>query len=196
MILVIDNYDSFTFNLVQMIASAGNEIHVVRNDELRVNDLLALRASGIVVSPGPGRPESAGCCVELLQRQPSVPILGVCLGHQVLAHAFGGEVGRAPSPVHGKTTMVHHCESGIFAGLGDPFVATRYHSLAVIEDSLPDVLEPLAWSTDGVLMALRHQRLPYWGVQFHPESIMTEQGPLLIENFLALCSEPQVEGEP
>ncbi len=184
MILVIDNYDSFTYNLVQLLAAAGAEVRVERNDALSADAMLALGPGGIVLSPGPGRPEAAGVCVELLRRRAPVPILGVCLGHQALGVAFGAEVGRAPYLMHGKTSPVRHLGSGPFAGLPDPFEATRYHSLAVREETLTPELLPIAWSADGILMGLAHRDLPYWGVQFHPESVLTGAGPSLVANFL------------
>ena len=187
MILVIDNYDSFTYNLVQMLGGIGAELEVVRNDVEPVPELLARRPDGIVLSPGPGRPEDAGVCIDLLRARPGVPLLGVCLGHQALGSAFGGTVSRARVLMHGKTSEVDHGGVGVLAGLPSPFVATRYHSLAVEEDSLPETLEPLAWSEDGTLMAMRHRELPYWGVQFHPESVLTDTGPRLLQNFLDLC---------
>lgn len=187
MILVIDNYDSFTYNLVQMLGGIGAELEVVRNDVEPVPELLARRPDGIVLSPGPGRPEDAGVCIDLLRARPDVPLLGVCLGHQALGSAFGGTVSRARVLMHGKTSEVEHGGVGVLAGLQSPFVATRYHSLAVEEDSLPGTLEPLAWSEDGTLMAMRHRELPYWGVQFHPESVLTDTGPHLLQNFLNLC---------
>jgi anthranilate synthase/aminodeoxychorismate synthase-like glutamine amidotransferase len=190
MILTIDNYDSFTYNLVQMISAAGAEVVVVRNDVESVDSLLARGAAGIVLSPGPGRPEDAGVCVELVRRRPGVPLLGVCLGHQALGAAFGARIDRAPTLMHGKTSLVAHDGSGLFAGLPSPFEATRYHSLVVAEETLPAELVPNAWSEDeGVLMGMRHRELPWWGVQFHPESILTEVGPALMKNFLALCEE-------
>lgn len=189
MILVIDNYDSFTFNLVQLIAAAGAEYEVARNDTLSVDELLARRPDGILISPGPGRPEEAGICLPLLARRPALPIFGVCLGHQALGASFGAEVGRAPEPRHGKTSWVQHTGAGLFAGVPSPFEATRYHSLEVRADSLPPELEAVAWSEDdGLVMGLRHRELPYWGVQFHPESVLTVAGPRLVENFLALCA--------
>ena len=188
MILMIDNYDSFTYNLVQELLMAGAEVEVVRNDEDSVSGLLGRGAHGIVISPGPGRPEDAGVCPELVASRPRVPLLGVCLGHQVLAHVFGGTVERAPELVHGKTSAIRHDGQGLFSGLPTPFTATRYHSLTVAPDSLPDDLEPAAWSEDGVLMGMRHRSLPYSGVQFHPESILTEAGAALIANFVAECS--------
>jgi anthranilate synthase component II len=188
-ILMIDNYDSFTFNLVQMLAGAGARVQVVRNDAEPVDALLARRPAGIVLSPGPGRPEDAGVCVELIRRRAAVPLLGVCLGHQALGVAFGAAVDRAPRLMHGKTSPVRHTGRGLFAGLPDPFAATRYHSLEVRRETLPAELEPVAWSDDGVIMGLVHRELPYWGVQFHPESVLTGAGPHLMANFLALCGE-------
>ncbi len=187
MILVIDNYDSFTYNLAQMLGGLGAELEVVRNDVEGVPDLLARNPDGIVLSPGPGRPEDAGVCIDLLRAAPPAPLLGVCLGHQALGSAFGGTVGRARALMHGKTSEIEHQGVGLLAGLPSPFVATRYHSLAVEEDSLPASLEPLAWSEDGTLMAMRHLELPYWGVQFHPESVLTDTGPQLLQNFLDYC---------
>ncbi|HXU47081.1 MAG TPA: aminodeoxychorismate/anthranilate synthase component II [Thermoanaerobaculia bacterium] len=190
MILMIDNYDSFTWNLVQMLAAAGAEVDVVRNDAATVEDLFARSPAGIVLSPGPGRPEEAGVCLDLLRARHEVPILGVCLGHQAMGVAFGATVERAPRLMHGKTSAVRHGGEGVFAGLDDPFEATRYHSLCVREDTLPEDLVPLAWcDEDGTLMGLRHRELPYWGVQFHPESVLTASGPRLVGNFLALCQE-------
>ena len=186
-ILVIDNYDSFTYNLVQVLAAAGAEVEVVRNDAESAEAMLARAPAGILMSPGPGRPEAAGVCVELLRRRAPLPILGVCHGHQALGAAFGAEIGRAARLMHGKTSAVRHGGEGILSGLSDPFEATRYHSLEVREASLPADLEALAWADDGALMAMRHRHLPYWGVQFHPESVLSVQGPLLLQNFLAQC---------
>jgi anthranilate synthase/aminodeoxychorismate synthase-like glutamine amidotransferase len=187
MILMIDNYDSFTYNLVQVLATAGAEVEVVRNDAASVEALLAREPEGIVLSPGPGRPEDAGVCLDLLRERARIPLLGVCLGHQALGLAFGATVDRAPRLMHGKTSPVRHRDVGIFAGLPDPFEATRYHSLEVKEGTLPPELEPLAWADDGTLMGMRHRELPYWGVQFHPESVLTGAGPHLLGNFLDLC---------
>jgi len=188
MILVVDNYDSFTYNLVQLVAGAGVEVEVVRNDAATAAELLGREPQGIVLSPGPGRPEGAGVCLPLLALRPPVPIFGVCLGHQALGVSFGAEVGRAPAPMHGKTSLVRHDGAGLFAGVPSPFEATRYHSLDVRPESVPVELEAVAWSEDdGLIMALRHRELPYWGVQFHPESILTVAGPRLVANFLALC---------
>ena len=189
MILLIDNYDSFTYNLYQYLCELGAEVDVVRNDVASPDALLARRPAGIVLSPGPGRPEDAGVLVPLLERRPAVPVLGVCLGHQALGVAFGATVERAPRLLHGKTSQVRHTGVGIFAGLPDPFEATRYHSLAVLADTLPPEIECVAWSDDDVLMGMRHRELPYWGVQFHPESVLTVAGPQLVRNFLALTGE-------
>jgi len=186
-ILVVDNYDSFTFNLVQLIAAAGAGVEVLRNDAAGAEELLARRPAGIVLSPGPGRPEEAGVCVELLRRAAPVPILGVCLGHQALGVAFGAICERAPVLMHGKTSAVRHDGTGVFAGLPDPFTATRYHSLALRPESLPPELAATAWADDGTLMGIAHRELPYHGVQFHPESVLTAEGPRLLANFLALC---------
>jgi len=187
MILMIDNYDSFTWNLVQVLAAAGAEVQVVRNDAASVPALLAREPQGIVLSPGPGRPEDAGVCLDLLRSRTETPLLGVCLGHQALGVAFGAVVDRAPKQMHGKTSMVRHLDTGVFADLPNPFEATRYHSLEVKEPTLPPELEPIAWSEDGTLMGMRHRSLPYWGVQFHPESVLTGAGPHLLGNFLSLC---------
>jgi anthranilate synthase/aminodeoxychorismate synthase-like glutamine amidotransferase len=194
MILVVDNYDSFTYNLVQLLAGAGSAVRVLRNDAASAAEMLSLGAAGIVLSPGPGRPEAAGVCVELLRRRAAVPVLGVCLGHQALAVAFGAEVDRAPRLMHGKTSAVRHLGRGPFAGLPDPFEATRYHSLAVREETLPEELLPIAWSEDGILMGIAHRDLPYWGVQFHPESVLTGCGPSLVANFLELAGEAAPSG--
>lgn len=186
MILVVDNYDSFTYNLVQLLTSAGAPVEVVRNDAQSVDELLERRPRGVVLSPGPGRPENAGVCVELVGRR-AVPLLGVCLGHQAIAVAFGGEVVAAPALMHGKTSAIEHRGDGLFAGLENPVQATRYHSLVVRESSLPVEIDRVAWAEDGTLQALRHRELPIWGVQFHPESILTPSGGRLMENFLELC---------
>jgi len=193
MILMVDNYDSFTYNLVQVLSAAGAAVEVVRNDAASAAALLAREPLGIVLSPGPGRPEDAGVCLELLRCRAEVPLLGVCLGHQALGVAFGAVVDRAPRQMHGKTSMIHHRDTGVFAGLPDPFEATRYHSLEVKEGTLPAELEPIAWSEDGALMGLRHRSLPYHGVQFHPESVLTGAGAHLLGNFLALCERARQE---
>lgn len=185
-VLIVDNYDSFTFNLYQYLGELGARPSVVRNDDLSAEQALARRAERIVVSPGPCTPDEAGISVELLRKAAGrVPALGVCLGHQALGQAFGGRVVRAPRPMHGKTSEIHHDGRTIFAGLPSPFVATRYHSLIVERASLPECLEVSAWTEDGVVMGLRHREFPIEGVQFHPESILTQAGRPLLRNFLA-----------
>ena len=188
MILVIDNYDSFTYNLVHYLAELGAEPLVRRNDALTVEEALALRPAAVLLSPGPCAPAQAGICLALLRSAPdALPILGVCLGHQAIGEAFGGEVVRARTLMHGKTSPVRHDGTGVFAGLPDPFTVTRYHSLAVARGSLPSELEVNAWTEDGEIMGLRHRDRPVHGVQFHPESIATEHGHALLGNFLDLA---------
>jgi anthranilate synthase/aminodeoxychorismate synthase-like glutamine amidotransferase len=187
MILVLDNYDSFTYNIVQLLQGEGAAVRVVRNDALPLDEMLAASAEGVVISPGPGQPEEAGFSVPLVAARMDRPLLGVCLGHQAIAVAFGATVGRAARLMHGKTSWIRHDGRGAFAGLSDPFEATRYHSLEVREATLPAELEACAWADDGTLMGVRHRALPYWGVQFHPESVLTREGPRLIANFLARC---------
>ena len=185
MILVVDNYDSFTFNLVQFLGELGASMTVKRNDEISVDDVHAMNPERIVVSPGPCTPSEAGICVDLIRDMAGkVPILGVCLGHQSIGEAFGGNVIRAPYLMHGKTSLVQHDGRTVFQGLAQDFVATRYHSLVVERDSLPDELEISAWTGDGIIMGLRHKAYPVEGVQFHPESILTETGKTLLGNFL------------
>ena len=187
-LVVLDNYDSFTWNLVQYLGALGAEIEVHRNDALSVGRLLELRPRGLVVSPGPGRPEDAGIAVQAIRRlHGQVPILGVCLGHQAIAIAFGGRVVRAGQVMHGKTSRIIHDGRGIFRGLENPFVATRYHSLVVERESLPAALEVTCATSDAVIMGLKVQGAETWGVQFHPESILTRQGKDLLRNFLDLC---------
>jgi anthranilate phosphoribosyltransferase len=185
MILLVDNYDSFTFNLYQYLGELGTEVRVVRNDALSVDDALALEPERIVVSPGPGTPDEAGISVDLIRRSP-VPVLGVCLGHQSLAQGFGGEIVRAARLMHGKTSEIRHDGRTLFSGLPDPFTATRYHSLVVAPESVPECLEVSAWADGGVIMGLRHRERPLEGVQFHPESILTTAGRNLLRNFLGL----------
>ena len=187
--LVIDNYDSFVYNLVQYLGELGAEPVVHRHDDLTVEQILALDPDGVLVSPGPGRPEDAGLSNEVIRRFTGVrPVLGVCLGHQCLGQVFGGDVVRAPAVMHGKTSLVHHDGLGVFAGLPNPFEATRYHSLVVEPDSVPDALVVTAWTDDGVVMGLRHREHPSTeGVQFHPESILTTGGHDLVRNWLAQC---------
>ena len=183
MILVVDNYDSFTYNLVHYLAELGAATRVVRNDALSVAEALALKPDAVLLSPGPCTPDEAGICLDLIKAAPdSLPILGVCLGHQAIGQAFGGKVIRAKSLMHGKTSPIHHKGEGLFKGMKNPFTAARYHSLAVLEDTLPDVLEIQAWTEDGEIMGLRHKERPIHGVQFHPESIATENGRELLAN--------------
>jgi anthranilate synthase component 2 len=188
MILLIDNYDSFTFNLVHFLGDLGARCDVVRNDRLTVEDALALAPEAIVLSPGPCTPNEAGICLDLIAAAAGrVPLLGVCLGHQAIGQAFGGEVIRAPAPMHGKVSPVRHDGSDIFAGLPSPFTATRYHSLIVRAESLPDTLVATARTDDGIIMGLRHRTHAVFGVQFHPESIASEHGHDLLRNFLAIA---------
>jgi anthranilate synthase component 2 len=185
MILVLDNYDSFTYNLVQYLGELGATMRVVRNDALTADDVLALAPEGIVISPGPGNPDGAGISLELIRRfHARVPILGVCLGHQAIGQAFGGKVVHARALMHGKVSQIHHSGAGVFRGLPTPFQATRYHSLAIERASCPPDLEITAWTEDGEIMGVRHRSLPIEGVQFHPESILTEHGHALLANFL------------
>jgi para-aminobenzoate synthetase component II len=189
-VLVVDNYDSFVFNLVHYLAQLGAEVLVRRNDELTAHDPLDLGVDGVLLSPGPGRPEDAGVCVDLVRVVGDrLPVLGVCLGHQAIAVAFGGTVERAPELLHDKTSQVQHDGAGVLSGLPDPFIATRYHSLAVAEDSIPPELEVTARTAGGVVMALRHRDLPLEGVQFHPESVLTEGGHQLLANWLLGCGD-------
>ena len=188
MILVIDNYDSFTYNLVHYLNELGAQTLVHRNDALSVDAALGLRPEAVLLSPGPCTPNEAGICLELIERAPeTLPILGVCLGHQAIGQVFGGEVVRAKTLMHGKTSPIHHNDDGVFKGLPNPFTATRYHSLAVSRASLPNTLEVTAWTEDGEIMGLRHMSRPIHGVQFHPESIATEGGHDLLANFLDLA---------
>ena len=188
MILLIDNYDSFTFNLVHFLGELGAQCDVRRNDTLDVAAAMALAPEAIVLSPGPCTPSEAGICLDLIEAAAGrVPVLGVCLGHQAIGQAFGGEVVRAPVPVHGKTSPIFHHGSDIFAGLPSPFRATRYHSLIVARETMPDALVPTAFTEDGLVMGLRHRHWPIFGVQFHPESIASEHGHALLGNFLALA---------
>ncbi|MCA9600762.1 MAG: aminodeoxychorismate/anthranilate synthase component II [Myxococcales bacterium] len=192
MILVIDNYDSFTYNLVQYLRTEGAEVEVRRNDELDAAAALALAPAGILLSPGPGNPDEAGVTLSVIRELGGkVPLFGVCLGHQAIGQAFGGRVMRAPRLMHGRTSPIEHDGKGVFTGLPSPFVATRYHSLIVDRDSLPAELEPTAWTAEGELMGLRHRTLDIEGVQFHPESFLTEHGHALLKNFV-----DRAEGRP
>ena len=189
MILVVDNYDSFTWNLVHYLAELGAETHVVRNDALTAAEAWALKPEAVLLSPGPCTPNEAGVCLTILDTAPlDMPIFGVCLGHQAMGQAFGGEVIRAKALMHGKTSPIEHDSRSVFAGLPSPFTATRYHSLAVRRETLPDVLEVTAWTADGEIMGLAHKTRPIHGVQFHPESIATEHGHDLLANFLDLAN--------
>jgi len=192
MLLLIDNYDSFTYNLVHYLGALGAQMEIRRNDTLSVADAMAMRPSGIVLSPGPCDPAQAGICLALTHAaaEAGIPLLGVCLGHQTIGEAFGGKVVRAHEIVHGKMGQMHHKGKGLFAGLPTPFAATRYHSLIVDRESLPDCLEITAELADGTIMGLQHRTLPIHGVQFHPESIRSEHGHALLENFLKEVKEP------
>jgi anthranilate synthase component II len=185
MLLMIDNYDSFTYNLVQYFGELGEQVKVVRNDELSIAQIEALHPDRIVVSPGPCTPNEAGISVPAIRKfAGKIPILGVCLGHQSIGQAFGGRIVHARQLMHGKTSAIHHGDTGVFRGLPEPLTATRYHSLVIERDSLPEDLEITAWTDDGDIMGVRHKRLKVEGVQFHPESILTERGHDLLANFL------------
>jgi anthranilate synthase component 2 len=185
MLLMIDNYDSFTYNLVQYFGELKQDVAVYRNDEITLDKIAELHPERIVISPGPCTPNEAGVSVPLIERfAGKLPILGVCLGHQSIGQAFGGKIVHAQRVMHGKTSAIHHHSTGVFRGLPNPFHATRYHSLVIERASLPDCLEITAWTDDGEIMGVRHKTLPIEGVQFHPESILTEHGHALLENFL------------
>lgn len=185
MILVIDNYDSFTYNLVQYLGQLQKDLKVFRNDKISINEIKKLNPEKIVISPGPGRPENAGISCELIDElKGRVPILGVCLGHQALGYAFGAKIIQAKRIMHGKTSMIYHNKKTIFKNIASPFEATRYHSLLVDKKNLPRVLEITAWTKDREIMGLKHKEFPLWGVQFHPESILTKVGLKLLSNFL------------
>ena len=184
-LLVIDNYDSFTYNLVQYLGELGADMTVIRNDKITVPEIREMGPDRIVISPDPGVPSNAGISVELIRiLGPDIPILGVCLGHQAIGEAFGGDVISAPSLMHGKTSMIYHHEKGLFLGLEQPFRAARYHSLVVDPETLPEALRVEAWTEDGIIMGIRHVSFPVFGVQFHPESIATDCGKQLLRNFL------------
>ncbi len=188
-ILVVDNYDSFVFNIVQYLAQLGAECAVVRNDHVEASE--ASKYDGVLISPGPGTPDKAGVSIEMIKycAEHSIPLFGVCLGHQAIAEAFGATVSRAPELLHGKTSIVHHNGAGVMSHLPTPFTATRYHSLAVEADTVPDVLEVTGKTDSGVIMSLRHKKLPIEGVQFHPESVLTEHGHKMLANFLVQCGD-------
>jgi para-aminobenzoate synthetase component 2 len=190
-VLVIDNYDSFVFNLVQYIGQLGVECDVRRNDEIEVADVGRLRPAGVLLSPGPGTPQRAGICMKLIEEYAgTLPIFGVCLGHQAIGAVYGGTVDRAPELLHGKTSLVHHDGAGVLAGLPSPFTATRYHSLAVEEGTLPPEIGVTGRTETGIVMAMRHRTLQLEGVQFHPESVLTQGGHLMLANWLAECGHP------
>jgi anthranilate synthase component 2 len=194
MLLMIDNYDSFTYNLVQYLGELGEDVKVARNDEITLEEIEALGPQRIVISPGPCTPKEAGVSVPLIRRFAGrIPILGVCLGHQSIGEAFGGRIVHAQQLMHGKTSLIHHRGEGVFRGLPEPFTAIRYHSLAIERESKPDVLDVTAWTDDGEIMGVRHKTLPVEGVQFHPESILTEHGHALLKNFLESSA---LEGVP
>ena len=197
-LLMIDNYDSFTYNLVQYLGELGAEIEVVRNDVLETEALLSRGAEGVVVSPGPGEPARAGVSIDVVRRfaERRIPVLGVCLGHQAIGVAFGGRIVRARSIMHGKTSKIEHDGRGVFTGLSQSFEATRYHSLVIEEASCPDMLDITARTADGEIMGVRHRELRVEGVQFHPESILTQVGKQLLRNFLDGCAGPRVEERP
>ena len=197
-VLVVDNYDSFVFNLVQYLGQLGVNAQVWRNDDARLSDPDAIAADfdGILLSPGPGTPERAGASIALVEACAKVrtPLLGVCLGHQAIGVAFGGTVDRAPELLHGKTSVVHHIDAGVLQGLPEPFTATRYHSLTILPETLPEVLEATGHTDSGVIMAVQHTELPIHGVQFHPESILTEGGHRMLANWLGYCGAAPDEG--
>ena len=187
MLLILDNYDSFTYNLVQYFGELGAEMEIFRNDAITVRDVIAKKPERICISPGPCTPNEAGISMDLIRELgATIPILGVCLGHQSIGQVYGGDVVRADRLMHGKTSPIHHAGSGVFAGMPEPFEATRYHSLIVKRESLPDCLEITAWTDEGEIMGLMHKRYPVHGVQFHPESILTQDGKRLLKNFLAI----------
>jgi len=192
MFLLIDNYDSFTYNLWHYLGELGAEVVVKRNDALSVSDALALKPQGIVISPGPSDPDHAGICLELIAKAGDVPVLGVCLGHQAIGQVFGGKVVRATIPMHGKLSQIRHGDAGVFKGLPNPFHATRYHSLIVERASLPKSLVITAETADGIIMGLQHRERPVHGVQFHPESIASQGGHRLLRNFLTLAAAESV----
>ena len=188
MLALIDNYDSFTFNLYHFLGDIGAHCEVWRNDRISVAEVIARDPEAIVLSPGPCTPNEAGICLELIAAAAGkIPVLGVCLGHQAIGQAFGGNVVRAPVPMHGKVSRIFHAGTDIFAGVASPFTATRYHSLIVDRATMPDALVPTAWTEDGLIMGLRHRTLPVFGVQFHPESIASQNGHELLANFLAIA---------
>ncbi len=191
MLTLIDNYDSFTFNLVQFFGDLGADCHVIRNDQSPIDEILAVKPSALIISPGPCTPDKAGICLDLIRQAPAtLPVFGVCLGHQCIGQAFGGEITRANTIMHGKLSDVHHTGNGLFATLPQPLTATRYHSLVIRPDTLPDCLEVIAHCDDGTVMAVRHKTRPVYGVQFHPESIASQKGHQVLANFLSIAELP------
>lgn len=187
MILMIDNYDSFTYNLVQYFGELGSDMKVFRNDALTLADIKKMKPQKIVISPGPGRPEGAGISVDVIKEfEGKIPLLGVCLGHQSMGYAYGAKIVRAGKIMHGKTSLIHHDQKEIFEGIQNPFEATRYHSLVIDQKTFPDCFEVTAWTDDGEIMGMRHKHCAMWGVQFHPESILTIEGKNLLNNFLKI----------
>lgn len=197
MLVMIDNYDSFVYNLVHYIKELGEDILVFRNDQVTIDDIKKLSPSGIIISPGPKAPDDAGMCAEIMTAfSKSIPILGVCLGHQVIAHVYGGKVVKGVKPMHGKLSTVSHQQEGIFSQIPSPMLVTRYHSLVVESDTLPDDFIVTARSEDGVIMGLKHKTLLLEGVQFHPEAVLTEHGHALLGNFITWCKEVEAQHEP
>ena len=189
MILVIDNYDSFTYNLVQYLGELGADLHVFRNDAITISEIAELGPTAIVLSPGPGRPEDSGICLEIVKElHDRIPMLGVCLGHQAIIHVFGGTIDKAPRLMHGKTSTIHHTGQGIFASFPSPFTATRYHSL-IVSEPVPEGFDVTAFTAEGEIMAIEHRVHPLYGVQFHPESILTPHGKRLLESFLRIAAQ-------
>jgi len=187
MILIVDNYDSFTYNLVQYLSELGEKLAVYRNDKISIEEIRKIKPAHIVISPGPGRPGEAGISEEVIKEfGPKIPLLGVCLGHQAIGEVFGGKVIRADKLMHGKTSQIYHNNGPVFKGLSNPFEATRYHSLIVEKKSLPGVFQITAWTKDNEIMGIAHKNFPIWGVQFHPESILTKEGKQLLKNFINL----------
>ena len=188
MILMIDNYDSFTFNIVQYLTELGQKVEVLRNDQVTLPEIERLNPSGIVISPGPCTPDKAGVSLSIIPFfEKKIPILGVCLGHQCIGQAYGGKIVKAKKVMHGKISEIYHTGNGLFSGMASPFMATRYHSLVVESSSLPDCLDITAHTDEGEIMGIRHKDLPVWGVQFHPESLATEKGIMILKNFLEFC---------
>ena len=193
MILIIDNYDSFTYNLVQMLGALGADLEVYRNDVITAEEVAARKPAGVVISPGPCGPGESAEAMDIVKRMASVcPVLGVCLGHQIIGAVYGAQIEKAPAPMHGKTSLIEHDAQGLFTNVSNPFEACRYHSLHIVESKLPDNLVVTAHSDDGIVMGLRHTELPLEGIQFHPESILTPEGEMILSNFLRMATHPTV----